>query len=133
MDERAGQGQLHALCQPSKGSSEATGFENREAGGRSTCSDSPVDREAVQAVFKNDENDDSNVHVAGASAPRTEEHSLKEGFTKGARNGPESSHSTQFQVAGCITIYGFYSLAGGEKLRVSQFVVLPPFQGRGKK
>ncbi|OEH79289.1 histone lysine acetyltransferase hat1 [Cyclospora cayetanensis] len=35
------------------------------------------------------------------------------------------------EVVGCITTYSFYAMTGGEKLRISQVLVFPQFQGRG--
>ncbi|XP_026191709.1 uncharacterized protein LOC34619798 [Cyclospora cayetanensis] len=37
------------------------------------------------------------------------------------------------EVVGCITTYSFYAMTGGEKLRISQVLVFPQFQGRGKE
>ena len=44
-----------------------------------------------------------------------------------------SGERPQVDIVGCITTYAFFALAGGERLRISQVLVLPHHQGKGTK
>ncbi len=44
---------------------------------------------------------------------------------------PISYHSRHYALIGFSTVYDFYSFPNGIRKRISQFLILPPFQKRG--